>query len=262
MSLIRIITNKVMQEQMVLLNFSAMRIQAAGAVVRISGLTARTYERNSFGPKVRSICAEADSTAGKLSRGLVADISPIFNHGGFIAADIAFLKNLIGTIIGKLPPIDDGGKTNITGANEDTKDTGDILDDAATTIKKITTPKLKDVSSSSFTSCALYAAARRLDLGTTYSNNQKYKDQAAANYINKFQDTAFQISNSEGDLREKIGKGYALVWEPGIASSHIDYGHVAIVEEVGIDYVIVSQAGWSGSNTIPLSTLTKLWLIP
>ena len=128
MSIIRIITNKVMQEA-VRIDYSAMRVQAAGAVVRLSGLTARTYERNSFGPKVRSICAEADSTAGKLSRGLVGlNIRLSLITGGFIAADIAFLKNLIGTIIGKLPPIDGEGKTNITDATGVKSDSGEILD--------------------------------------------------------------------------------------------------------------------------------------
>ena len=132
MSLIRIITNKVMQEA-VRINYSAMRVQAAGAVVRLSGLTARTYERNSFGPKIRSICAEADSTAGDLSRWLVGlNIRLSLITGGFIAADIAFLKNLIGTIIGKLPPIDDGGgRPSQATKTEEESEFGKLLKEAA-----------------------------------------------------------------------------------------------------------------------------------
>lgn len=128
-------------------------------------------------------------------------------------------------------------------------------------INNIFENRLRDVNPKNYPSCALYAAARRPDLGSTQSNFEIYEDGAAANYIPKFQDSKFQIS-VDADLRDKVGTGFAVVWEPKDADP--TYGHVAIVEEVGKDYVIVSHAGWSeGSPTrIPISKLQNLWLIP
>ena len=137
-----------------------------------------------------------------------------------------------------------------------------VKDNSQQEKSKLTSPALVDVSPKDYSSCALYAAARRPDLGSTQSDRERFKDQAAANYICKFQEKAFQVTEKDGDLRQYIGVGYALIWEPGVAGAHEDYGHVAIVEEVGEDYVIVSHAGWSGSNKIPLSKLSQLWLIP
>jgi hypothetical protein len=123
--------------------------------------------------------------------------------------------------------------------------------------------RLRNVSPKNYASCALYAAARRPDLGSTQSNFEEFKDLAAANYISKYKDTAFQI-NSNSDLTEKVGEGFAVVWKPGVQKSNPTYGHVAIVEEVGKDYVIVSHSGWStGTQTkIPVNKLQELWLIP
>jgi len=111
--------------------------------------------------------------------------------------------------------------------------------------------------------CARYAAARRPDLGSTQSNHEDFTDQAAANYISKYNTTAFQITAGT-DLTNAIGKGYAVVWKPGVDGANATYGHVAIVEDVGKDYVIVSQAGWSTGTTmkIPINKLQDLWLIP
>jgi uncharacterized protein YukE/surface antigen len=122
--------------------------------------------------------------------------------------------------------------------------------------------RLKDVNPNNYGSCALYAAARRPDLGSTQSNFENYTDGAAANYIAKYQDTAFQITAGV-DLRDKVGAGFAVIWEPGVQNSNPTYGHVAIVEKVGKDYVEVSHAGWSENpKTITISELQQLWLIP
>ena len=125
--------------------------------------------------------------------------------------------------------------------------------------------KLNPVDPSSYghMGCARYAAARRPDLGSTQSDREEYTDQAAANYISKYKETAFQI-DSGTNLNNAIGVGYAVVWTPGTQGANKEYGHVAIVEEVGSDYVVVSHAGWStGTSTrIPISKLKELWLIP
>lgn len=111
--------------------------------------------------------------------------------------------------------------------------------------------------------CARYASSRRPDLGSTQSDREEFTDQAAANYISKYKETAFQI-NSSTDLSNAIDVGYAVVWKPGIGGANATYGHVAIVEEVGSDYIVVSHAGWGKETTtrIPINKLQGLWLIP
>jgi surface antigen len=125
--------------------------------------------------------------------------------------------------------------------------------------------KLNKVNASDYGNmgCARYAAARRPDLGSTQSNQEEFTDQAAANYISKYKATAFQVK-PDVNLTNVIGEGYAVVWKPGVQGANSTYGHVAIVEEIGSDYVVVSHAGWSsGTKTkIPIDKLQELWLIP
>ncbi len=118
--------------------------------------------------------------------------------------------------------------------------------------------------------CVEYARARRPDLGSTQSDRERYRDEAAANYICKFEEKAFQItnddvSNEEGGLTNIIGVGYAVVWEPGVGGYDKTYGHVAIVEEVYPDRIVISHDGPSVTQhkkTIYINDLTKAWLIP
>jgi len=141
-----------------------------------------------------------------------------------------------------------------------------------TPARNLTSPKLQEVTGdpSSYT-CATYAKARRPDLGSTQSNREKYADGAAANYINKFEDTAFQIDGNSSNLQDSIGKGYALVWEPDHPSANDTYGHVAIVEEVYADHIIISEAtSWPDGiykikeRKISIDQLnnSSVWLIP
>jgi len=112
------------------------------------------------------------------------------------------------------------------------------------------------------TGCVDYAKARRPGLGATGGRG------GAADYITKYKDKAFQVTDPNTDLRTKIATGYAIVWPRGHPSlkgtAGEAYGHVAIVEEVGPDYVVVSQAGW-GKKTrmkIPKGELATLYVIP
>lgn len=117
---------------------------------------------------------------------------------------------------------------------------------------KIELKEKKDISS-----CALYAQGRRPDLGPTSVGvtKEKYPDsfepEAAANYRFKFADKAFQIGEGErGNLENVIGEGYAITWDPGSKRNPTDkyylgaprWGHVAIVEKVYNDYVVISEA--------------------
>ena len=90
----------------------------------------------------------------------------------------------------------------------------------------------------SWTGCALYAQARRPDLGPTGGAG------GAADYLTKFRDRRMQVSRGVDDLRNAIAVGYAVVWDR--MHSWINgngSGHVAIVEQVARDYIVVSQAG-------------------
>ncbi|GEM_PF-1909564 len=134
-----------------------------------------------------------------------------------------------------------------------------------------TTPKLTEVNGkpSSYT-CATYAKDRRPDLGSTQSDFEAFHDGAAANYISKFEDTAFQIDNSGEDLTNIVGPGYALVWEPDHPSADNTYGHVAIIEEVFADHVVISEAyRLDGVYQIRMRSISVdqlnndlVWLIP
>lgn len=112
--------------------------------------------------------------------------------------------------------------------------------------------------------CVKYAKARRPDLGSTQCENERYADGAAANYISKYEDTAFQINGNDGILSNILAPGYAVVWEPGVQNANKTYGHVAIIEEVGPDYVVVSHASWGSEQTtrFSLAQLKELWIIP
>ncbi len=118
--------------------------------------------------------------------------------------------------------------------------------------------------------CATYAAARRPDLGTTQCGNERWADQAAANYICKYEDTAFQINDSNYDLTNTIAPGYALVWQPEHPYANDTYGHVAIVEEVYPDHLVFSEAVMINgvyqirTKSITLDQLNNdlMWLIP
>jgi len=111
-------------------------------------------------------------------------------------------------------------------------------------------PDLQPADPASYSSCALYAQARRPDLGPTGGAG------GAADYITKFGDKVFQVSSQTTDLRDYVAPGHAVVWDrhhPSLKGTDgWTWGHIAIVEEVGPDYVIVSQANWPGRPTMKI----------
>jgi surface antigen len=114
-------------------------------------------------------------------------------------------------------------------------------------------------------SCAVYAQQRRPDLGKTADPQGASNDQGAYNY--KFKEGSFQLSNNDtNDLRETIAPGYALVWDKTTPGANPTYGHVAIIEEVHSDYIIVSHSGWSEGTSTKFSReyieSKKLFIIP
>lgn len=107
--------------------------------------------------------------------------------------------------------------------------------------------------------CVPYAQARRPDLGRAGG------DGGAANYIDSFRDKGFEFTQ-DTDLNQ-IKTGYAIVWprthEDLKGSPGYTYGHVAIVEHVDPNFVIVSQAGFRDKTNmkIPRSALLGLFII-
>lgn len=114
-------------------------------------------------------------------------------------------------------------------------------------------------------SCALYAQHRRSDLGTTASHHvdNSYEIEAAANYKNI--SSAFELSSKSdtSDLRSLIAPGYAIVWDKD-AGMDSTYGHVAIIEEVYKDHIVVSQANYSGGNEFTTSKISTegIYIVP
>lgn len=243
----------------------ATSLRDAGNKIASAGSSAPVFELNTFGPIVRSICNACKSGLDGLALVLEAQANNLRKRAEkFEIADQGH-ASVFGPMIDS--PINKPGEADIKDSeiveNEEEKSPFGELLEKIKDEKKLESPKLNpDAKPGNYGSCALYAAARRPDLGTTKSSNQKFKDQAAANYIYKFKDKVFQVDSSDTDLTDNLAKGYAVVWEPGVQGSDKDYGHVAIIEEIGKDYVIVSHAGWGGKNEIPISKLKDLWIIP
>jgi len=93
--------------------------------------------------------------------------------------------------------------------------------------------------------CVDYATKRRPDL--------LVRDAAipgAADYIPYYEKKGqvIHVSATETDLRRVVRPGYAVVWDHGHpelqGTPGSNFGHVAIVEEVYPDRVVISQAGW------------------
>jgi len=123
-------------------------------------------------------------------------------------------------------------------------------------------PTLRPADPAKFSSCALYAQARRPDLGRAGGDGGAY------NYIGNYRGTEqyYRITadTAEGDLRQtQLRPGTAVVWDRGVRGADATYGHVAIIEEVGPDYIEVSEAGWGSSTRrhIPASHLPDLHFI-
>ena len=125
-------------------------------------------------------------------------------------------------------------------------------------------------------SCATYARKRRNDLGRNdlghtsehHDPDSGYDKEAAANYKNI--PGSFELSNQDNisDLTKVIHEGDAIVWDKGAISSDYPeghrYGHVAIVEKVYPDRVVVSHANWSGGNEFSTAQISRkgLFIVP
>ncbi|MDQ2809057.1 MAG: CHAP domain-containing protein [Chloroflexota bacterium] len=118
------------------------------------------------------------------------------------------------------------------------------------------------VNPSNYSSCAIYAQTRRPDLGYTGGAG------GAADYLTKPGLTHYQITANDTNLQDRIATGYAIVWDrnnPSLAGTPgYTYGHVAIVEQIYPDHVVVSQANWPGHPTMSISRdqLESLYVIP
>lgn len=117
---------------------------------------------------------------------------------------------------------------------------------------------LKDVKPNPDESCTVYAQKRRPDLGVA-------EKVGAFSYIEQYGHKRIHIEKDDV-LREKIKKGYAIVWERGQHRwANKDYGHVAIVEDVivkdGKEYVLVSQAGVGTETKVTTYPEPSMWML-
>lgn len=93
--------------------------------------------------------------------------------------------------------------------------------------------------------CVVYAKARRPDLAV-----RDAPIPGAADYVPYYEKKGMvaRVSATAPDLRQMVKPGYAAVWErnhPELKGTPgAGYGHVAIIEEVYPDHVVISQAGW------------------
>ncbi|MEM2461007.1 MAG: CHAP domain-containing protein [Candidatus Hadarchaeales archaeon] len=101
--------------------------------------------------------------------------------------------------------------------------------------------------------CVQYAINRRPDLRVTDAPIP-----GAADYIPYYEKKGqvLRLQGTEADLRQWVKPGHAVVWprqhEDLKGTAGWNYGHVAIVEEVYPDHVVVSQAGWPGKSRMEI----------
>lgn len=119
-----------------------------------------------------------------------------------------------------------------------------------------TKSSLVDVNPSDYTSCVEYAKDRHPEL----KRGGRIGD--ASNYIERYKDIRFQISDDDTDLTKRISVGYPLVWGSGIGGAEAP-GHVAIIEEVRENEVRISEANWGADREwLSREKLKELWIIP
>lgn len=189
-------------------------------------------------------------------------VGRLLRLGGSVAqAPVAFVASVGGLFTGlfagtrSLQPVSLRWRTQLDEA------AGQFCPLPAPTVK-VPPPALKPADPAKFSSCALYAQARRPDLGHAGGDGGAY------NYISNYQKTEryYRVTGetAEGDLRKtQLRPGTAVVWDRGVRGADATYGHVAIIEKVGPDYIEVSEAGW-GKNTrrrIPAAHLPDLHFI-
>lgn len=123
-------------------------------------------------------------------------------------------------------------------------------------------PSLQPADPAHYTSCALYAQARRPDLIRPIGG-----DGGAYNYIELYENTRHYYrlpTEAVADLRTTpLKPGVAVVWDKGTLDADPTYGHIAIIEKVEPGYIEVSEAGWGNQTRrrIPADQLPDLHFI-
>lgn len=123
-------------------------------------------------------------------------------------------------------------------------------------------PALYAADPTQYTSCALYAQARRPDLGPTGGDGGAY------NYIQNYRNSSryYQVppeATQSALQRTSLRPGAVVIWDRTHPDANSTWGHVAIIEAVGADYIEVSEAGWGNSTTrrIPAANLPDLHFV-
>jgi hypothetical protein len=119
------------------LGVNAARVSATSNFIKLAGLLARTYAKNSFGPQVKAICNEGQN------RGSHLGVSLYSNSGilklialDFSVVDNKFLRGIINKIKALFPQSDSGDiLTGISTTNPAMVTTGSANEEKATTPK-------------------------------------------------------------------------------------------------------------------------------
>lgn len=256
MSFIRIITSKV-QQTAFKIDAVGLSIRATGKLLSLLGLSARTYENNSFGPKIKEICREADARAIPLAN-MLGTFSVVLTKrvAAFQTADNSFISRIVNWIHGLLFP-----------PSEPDSVFGDINRRIEEERKTAEQEKPTEIDQES----VLEPHTEELKYVTSYSPTGgtpdcvDYVSQNRENGIpsNAFNKNVFYSGNYRGGEGEYNGYEYGQVPQVGAISvetssgssgAGVTYGHASYVYEVTYDETgfpesyKVANSNWGNSD--------------
>ena len=229
------------------LGVNAARVSAAGNFIKLSGLLARTYVKNSFGPQVRAICNEGLAKSSKLSSsilGLGATLKIIALD--FSAVDNRFLRGIVNKIKSLFTEKSSGSQPPVKA------DSGEISGKAAQDIR----PTTKTVG-------YVKTVAKPPDCVAYVKTNRKVPSNAfnsEAFYSGKFRGKTGTRKDG-AEYGQVPSAGAVMVESPlGSSKSGVDYGHASYVTEVKYDNAgkpvsfTIAEANW-GKTAAERSTV-------
>jgi len=185
---------------------------------------------------------------------VVAAVRPTLERGGSavdsalggVIARTSTLGLTAAAYVGELIAGEDGGDLTEESAQNVTAEKEPLAEsvEAEADDTDLRAHRLNDADPAKFTSCVAYARARRPDLPLISG------DHGAYNYIEMHRNAAsyYQFGDDapEDLTQSPLRQGVAVVWDRGQAGADEEYGHVAIIEEVHSDHIVVSEANWGG----------------
>ncbi len=273
MTRIRVNTEEIWAAQKEIL---AAGLQIAAVAVKLSaiGLLARTYDNNTFGPKVRSICNGSAAIANSIRSSIANSADQLSNYiKKIVAIDEGGVFNRISNWWKSLWNVsNESSGENTDSLKIDTKEAivsesgQDKVYDSTSQYKEYTEsdiinkiedengrlpdlPAYGSTDPNSAEQCVAWAKERRLSLGANALPVASIGDDPGAkNYITKYSNSVTAVNNSNVEqVLSNTEPGAALVYD---GTSSNKYGHVAVIEAVQNDGVWVSEANWGWVNGV------------